>query len=148
MGKKRAPILERDGHACKLCGGEYRLTVHHISYEHLYNEKDDELVTLCAPCHEKLHQVLENFKECPEPELAIEEQLRQLEEKLREMRGARLGQTVTKVFGPVPGQKKQAYQVIVGHSALSHYSRIALIPMIQNIQSVKPIHNSVKPVKT
>ena len=52
----------RDGHRCVVCGARYPLEVHHRTYrvdgrsilghelEHL-----DSLVTLCASCHQKVH---------------------------------------------------------------------------------------------
>jgi len=50
----RRTILERDGHACRLCGARDRLTVQHrVPYRvapHLALDPGN-LVTLCARCH-------------------------------------------------------------------------------------------------
>lgn len=50
----RKRILERDNNHCMLCHSEERLEVHHNSYENLFNESDDDLVTLCRECHERV----------------------------------------------------------------------------------------------
>lgn len=53
--KRRAEIAKtKAGSRCERCGrSKYSrpLTVHHLTYEHLGNEKDDELQVLCHPCH-------------------------------------------------------------------------------------------------
>lgn len=53
--KKRRERIEFDGYKCKLCGSAKNLNVHHITYDHLGFEPLDDLVTVCASCHEKLH---------------------------------------------------------------------------------------------
>lgn len=58
--KERArQIRELDGHKCALCGATGLLHVHHLSYPpapyHLWESRDDELVTLCPDCHHKIH---------------------------------------------------------------------------------------------
>jgi len=35
--------------------GEYRLDVHHLSYERLGNELPDDLMVLCRDCHDLIH---------------------------------------------------------------------------------------------
>ena len=44
---------------CEKCG--YKpwkpcLQVHHLSYEHIGNERLEELIQLCPNCHKKMHQ--------------------------------------------------------------------------------------------
>ena len=60
--KKREEILKRDRHSCQVCRsrGKYTRanTVHHI--RHLKDEPelaltDENLVSLCASCHEDMH---------------------------------------------------------------------------------------------
>ena len=53
----RALILKRDGFKCCSCGSSYELQVHHITYKDIYNEKPEQLVTLCKTCHTKLHEI-------------------------------------------------------------------------------------------
>jgi len=57
---KRATILNRDGSICQHCGSPHRLHVHHKEYAGDFRPPweydDDEMVTLCAKCHENLHQ--------------------------------------------------------------------------------------------
>lgn len=59
---KRAQILRRDGYLCQECRKYGRMTqattVHHIQHvedhpELAYN--DDNLVSLCEKCHNKMH---------------------------------------------------------------------------------------------
>lgn len=40
---------------CDKCGSPKNLCVHHITYENLGEEKDDDLVVLCQRCHRQLH---------------------------------------------------------------------------------------------
>ena len=56
--KIRKPILERDGHSCRICsrdGVEAKLNVHHIDWIRTHNEHDN-LVTLCRQCHQAVHK--------------------------------------------------------------------------------------------
>lgn len=47
-------VLERDGHACVLCGATGRVEVDHIvRYADGGSNYDDNLRTLCKPCHDK-----------------------------------------------------------------------------------------------
>lgn len=41
--------------SCAACASEMRLLVHHLSYERVGHEPDDDLVILCWPCDEELH---------------------------------------------------------------------------------------------
>lgn len=53
--EKRAAVLERDHYRCKICGSCMDLHVHHVTYERLYHEELDDLITLCGKCHRRLH---------------------------------------------------------------------------------------------
>ena len=59
--KRAAQIRELDNHKCAMCGvNNVELHVHHLSYPpppyHLWDAADNELVTLCKGCHEKVHE--------------------------------------------------------------------------------------------
>lgn len=41
---------------CNQCGSEKLLEAHHITYENLYNEKDEDIEILCHDCHIQTHQ--------------------------------------------------------------------------------------------
>ena len=42
---------------CAVCGKESsNVQLHHISYKHLGNERQSDLVVLCEECHEKVHK--------------------------------------------------------------------------------------------
>jgi len=52
---KREEILKRDNYECRECGSPNLLQVHHLNYNNLFDEKPEDLMTLCKPCHEKIH---------------------------------------------------------------------------------------------
>lgn len=47
-------VRDRDGNRCQLCGTEDSLVVHHID-ERKVDHSDENLVTLCRPCHNDVH---------------------------------------------------------------------------------------------
>lgn len=61
--KRRLEIMHRDNFLCRLCPvpseGDF-LNVHHKVYHpgrRAWEYEDDELITLCEDCHERLHHV-------------------------------------------------------------------------------------------
>ena len=59
--ERAAQIRELDNHKCAMCGAkDVELHVHHLSYPptpyHIWDSSDNELVTLCKDCHEKVHE--------------------------------------------------------------------------------------------
>jgi len=52
----REQVYERDNHKCKLCDSGKHICVHHLSYENLYNERLEDLITLCRKCHYIIHK--------------------------------------------------------------------------------------------
>ena len=48
-------ILKRDNYTCRMCGSTNALECHHIKYDNLYNEKGEDLITVCRDCHQKIH---------------------------------------------------------------------------------------------
>lgn len=56
---KRKATLKRDSYTCQSCGiDSVPLDVHHITYECLYAEKPEHLVSLCRDCHNDVHNRL------------------------------------------------------------------------------------------
>jgi phage terminase large subunit GpA-like protein len=51
--RKTWAIWKRAKRCCEHCGGKDNLQVHHLTYEHLYDEPLDDLVLLCKVCHEE-----------------------------------------------------------------------------------------------
>jgi hypothetical protein len=51
----RQRALLRAGRQCHRCCSSYRLEVHHLTYENLGRELEDDLVVLCANCHADAH---------------------------------------------------------------------------------------------
>lgn len=54
---KRTRILQQRGKQCEVCGIKHKLQVHHLTYERLGNEKDEDLKVLCWACHEREHKL-------------------------------------------------------------------------------------------
>jgi len=51
-------IIRENGFTCSKCGNKkprYMLNVHHSSYLHLMDERDDEVKVLCCQCHHLEH---------------------------------------------------------------------------------------------
>lgn len=68
----RLLVLERDGYVCRCCGRNEKqttLTIHHSTYEHLYNEKEhlEDLITLGKECHLAIHRVKSNYHRFRKP---------------------------------------------------------------------------------
>lgn len=53
--RKRSERMAIDRKQCVLCGSVQNLQVHHVTYERLFNEKMQDLMTVCHGCHEVLH---------------------------------------------------------------------------------------------
>ncbi len=53
--KRRQRALRLGHYRCALCGSTQSLQVHHLTYAHLGNELDSELMVLCTSCHHKVH---------------------------------------------------------------------------------------------
>lgn len=52
--RRRQRALRDAGYHCG-CGKTNGLEVHHLSYEHLWHEPEEDLMVLCADCHESVH---------------------------------------------------------------------------------------------
>jgi hypothetical protein len=46
----------RFGNRCALCNAERPLQAHHRTYERVGNELPDDLIALCADCHDGFHR--------------------------------------------------------------------------------------------
>ncbi len=50
-------VLERDGWRCQTCGSMQHLQVHHLKFRsHSGGDAEQNLITLCADCHARMHQ--------------------------------------------------------------------------------------------
>ena len=52
---KRREALVRDNNLCQVCKKNTAEEVHHITYERLFNEKLEDLLSVCKMCHNHLH---------------------------------------------------------------------------------------------
>ena len=51
----REAVLERDGNQCRACGNQDNIAVHH---RRRVADSCEELITLCAGCHARVHKLL------------------------------------------------------------------------------------------
>jgi 5-methylcytosine-specific restriction endonuclease McrA len=50
-------VLERDGWRCQICGIMKQLQVHHLKFRSQSGgDEEQNLITLCAHCHEQIHR--------------------------------------------------------------------------------------------
>lgn len=50
--EKRKEFLELANYECEECGEKDGLQVHHLSYENIGDETEDDVQVLCRECHE------------------------------------------------------------------------------------------------
>jgi predicted HNH restriction endonuclease len=56
-GELHRQVLERDGWRCQTCGSMQHLQVHHLKFRgQSGGDVEQNLITLCADCHARLHQ--------------------------------------------------------------------------------------------
>ncbi len=54
--EKAKTIMERDNNKCVVCNSTDKIQVHHKTYDRLYDEEPDDLITLCYVCHNRVHK--------------------------------------------------------------------------------------------
>jgi len=54
--KKRLKVIERANYICEGCRENEATEVHHLNYEHVFDELLFELVALCKSCHTFIHK--------------------------------------------------------------------------------------------
>lgn len=57
----RKAAIERADHRCQLCNAKAKLEVHHRTYERRGCERDNDVIALCANCHEEFHKRCRDF---------------------------------------------------------------------------------------
>lgn len=60
--KTRQRCIEQYGKKCFCCRKPMDLQVHHLTYEHLGFEKDNELICLCSNCHKWIEEKKKEFQ--------------------------------------------------------------------------------------
>jgi 5-methylcytosine-specific restriction endonuclease McrA len=58
-GQLKTDVLNRDGWKCQCCGSTTNLHVHHLhKRSQLGSDAADNLITLCASCHGRQHNII------------------------------------------------------------------------------------------
>lgn len=55
--RKRKHIFDIRGRYCEKCGGVNDLQIHHLTYERIFKEADEDLQVVCKTCHEGIHNI-------------------------------------------------------------------------------------------
>lgn len=63
---RRAKVMSRCGGACEGCLEKSATEVHHLTYDHVFDEFLFELVGMCANCHSRIHINRNSESESPE----------------------------------------------------------------------------------
>jgi 5-methylcytosine-specific restriction endonuclease McrA len=53
---KRVRVIRRCGGICERCGLWPATVVHHLTYERIGEERDEDLQGVCIKCHAQLHE--------------------------------------------------------------------------------------------
>jgi 5-methylcytosine-specific restriction endonuclease McrA len=53
--KRKDAAMKREHYLCGACGCERATHVHHLTYEHVGQERLWELIAVCAECHDDIH---------------------------------------------------------------------------------------------
>jgi 5-methylcytosine-specific restriction endonuclease McrA len=46
------------GRSCEKCSSKTSLSVHHLTYDNIFNEEPEDLIILCGKCHDKEHGII------------------------------------------------------------------------------------------
>ena len=86
--EKRRAVIERESNLCQGCKKRGIENVHHLTYDNVGDELLYQLVGLCYPCHEKVHQKTElNTNREIDDELEHDEEMWADEEEVFEFDG-------------------------------------------------------------
>lgn len=51
---KREAVMRRDNNLCQACLSARASDVHHLTYDHLFDEPLFDLIAVCRPCHDRI----------------------------------------------------------------------------------------------
>jgi hypothetical protein len=60
--RKRKLVLERDKYVCQSCLSAKAIQVHHLKYDHVFNEPLFDLISVCIRCHEIITTMDRNLR--------------------------------------------------------------------------------------
>lgn len=61
--RRRDKVMARANGVCEGCLTQPAADVHHLTYAHIFAEFAFELIALCRPCHERIHNLSEQRAE-------------------------------------------------------------------------------------
>lgn len=79
----RQKVFARDHYRCVVCESMDYLQVHHLTYDNVYHEELEDLITLCRQCHAAYHAVDNRAKALQASRIQPWEERRQQYEKER-----------------------------------------------------------------
>lgn len=59
---RRNRFLAEHGRACRMCGATKKIHVHHLTYERIGHELDDDLMVLCPNHHRDVHKYIRKHR--------------------------------------------------------------------------------------
>lgn len=62
---RRAAVMKRSAGLCEGCRERPATQVHHLTYEHVFDEFLWELVAICNSCHKRIHPHMGGDQKCP-----------------------------------------------------------------------------------
>ena len=104
--KQRSRVLTRDLHTCQICGKrDGVMNVHHIVYRHPLSEVcDQDLVTLCPECHERVHSIQKQMNDFSDERIKL----------IKKEWGCKMSEEINKAFpsGIYGTKKSRAISII------------------------------------
>mgnify|MGYP003418506387 CR=1 FL=1 len=95
----RKGYFQRHEKKCRVCGSAHNIQLHHITYERLGNEADDDLAPLCEGCHDEVHGLIRaRFRGDP---------IRHLQNGCGQAGGVKRGRKKKRKSGKSPKQKRK-----------------------------------------
>lgn len=79
--ERREKYFSTHERKCYFCGSTNNVQLHHVTYENLGSESDEELEPLCRDCHMALHRVIESLQPLQD---AIEDGAKRIRDEYRQ----------------------------------------------------------------
>ena len=74
-------IFAKRGRKCERCNRTHKLSIHHLTYDNIFNENPDDLIILCEKCHMKEHNIIKFKKGKPVKQLSLAQKVQLKKQK-------------------------------------------------------------------